>query len=97
MEAHTPTPMAVTTESGKLIEVVEGGMCGFATIVIRDRKFANFLKRAGIGRTRSYGGGYGIWVSRYGQSYERKVAYGEAVAAHLRNVGIDAWCESRLD
>lgn len=49
-----------------------------------------------IGR-KNYGGGWCIWVRAYGQSMTRKEAYANHFAAKLREYGIDAHSESRLD
>ena len=75
---------------------VPDGPCGFAGIVVRDIKFANVLKRSGIGRA-NYGGGYRINVSDFNQSLQKKEAYAEAFAKVLNESGIRAYAESRMD
>jgi hypothetical protein len=108
-----PTPMVVfqpragdlfteresdITRAVKVYEPVMDGVCGFAEIVIRpgNSSAANFAK-ARYGASKRYHGGVGIWVSSYGQSYERKMAYAVAFAGILRDAGINAYADGRLD
>lgn len=96
--ACTPRPMGVM-QNGKLIEVVNDGVCGFASIRFPGNSgFARGMKAAGIAR-KSYVGGYAVSVSEFGQSYERKMAYARAYASMLRDkYGIkDAYADGRLD
>jgi len=88
------TPMIVN--NGTTNYFVPDGVCGFAWVVIRDTKFANFLKKMGVGRKR-YEGGYLIWVFDYNQSMQKKEAYAEAFAQVLIDNGINAYAESKLD
>lgn len=79
---------------------VPEGACGFAWINIKpaNSRFCKYLKNAGIGRTDSYYGGRTVWVSAYGQSHARKVAYAHAFARVLRENGIArAYAGDRLD
>jgi len=87
---------AIFTNDGKEFFYVADGACGFAWVVIRDIKFANFLKKMGVGRKR-YNGGYLIWVFDYNQSMQKKEAYAEAFAQVLIDNGINAYAESKLD
>lgn len=107
-EAAVPTPMIVgtpTTPLGNDIDFkkqtyfVSEGACGFAWVKIFPARgaFVTYLKKAGIGSTNSYEGGYDIWVSGYGQSVTRKEAYAQAFAAVLKSYGINAYGQSRLD
>ena len=107
-EAAVPTPMIVgtpTTPLGNDIDFkkqtyfVADGLCGFAWVKIFPARgaFVTYLKKAGIGSTNSYEGGYDIWVSGYGQSVTRKEAYAQAFAAVLKSYGINAYGQSRLD
>ena len=107
-EAAIPTPMIVgtpTTPLGNDIDFkkqtyfVSEGACGFAWVKIYPARgaFVTYLKKAGIGSTNSYAGGYDIWVRGYGQSVTRKEAYAQAFAAVLRSYGINCYGESRLD
>ena len=106
-EAKVPTPMIVgepTTLFGNDIDYskkvyrVPSGVCGFAWIVIRPAtsRIAKYLKAEGIGRP-NYGGGLAVSVSMFGQSYEQKAAFASAYAGVLRENGIKAFAESRLD
>lgn len=102
-----PTPMVVgtpTTPLGNDIDpskqtyYVSEGACGFAWVVIRpgNSSLARQAKKLGIGST-NYGGGTSIWISDHGQSSERKTAHAHAYAKVLRDHGINATSESRLD
>ena len=103
-----PTPMVVgtpTTPLGDDIDYskdtyyVADGLCGFAWINIKPArgKFVTWLKKAGIGRTDSYYGGYTVWVGEFGQSVTRKENYARAFAKVLGDNGITAYNMSRLD
>ena len=106
--ACNPTPMIVGTPTTPLgndidyekdVHYVSDGPCGFAWINIKPArgKFVNWLKKAGIGRTDSYYGGYTVWVSEFGQSVTRKENYARAFAKVLGDNGITAYNMSRLD
>jgi hypothetical protein len=106
-DAHSPTPMHVVQrenpfdENSPIIKryaPVADGVCGFGWINIRpgNHPFANWAKKRGLAR-KSYSGGVDIWVSRYGQSYERKLAYARAYAEVLTEAGIKAYGTGRLD
>jgi hypothetical protein len=77
---------------------VEDGSCGFGEIVIKpgNSRFANWLKKNNIASTR-YGGGVSVWVSEFGQSYQRKMAYAQAFSEVLRKADINAFATGRLD
>jgi DNA-directed RNA polymerase subunit N (RpoN/RPB10) len=98
-----PTPMHVVQEDGmgnviKRYEPVMDGVCGFGWVNIRpgNCSFANWLKKRGHAR-RSYSGGVDIWISDYGQSYERKVAHARAMAQVFTDAGITAYGTGRVD
>lgn len=104
---HTPTPMRVAQrfdpldDSSPIVKdygVIDEGLCGFAWIVVKpaNSSFALWLKRNRIGRA-GYGGGIHIWVSQFGQSYERKEKYANAYALTLVEAGLKAYSDSRLD
>jgi len=105
--AKVPTPMVVQQHENVFDDNsavtkqwhVPSGVCGFAWVTVRPGNcaFANWLKKNGYGRTDSYAGGVCIWVSLYGQSYEKKVAHADAMAASLCKAGIKACADSRLD
>ena len=78
--------------------------CGFAWVVIKPArgKFVSYLKKQGIGSTRSYGGGgYEIWYSSLHKQatqsvsvhYAAATAYSEVLNKH----GINSYPGSRLD
>jgi hypothetical protein len=102
-----PVPMIVgtpTTTFGNKIDYtkpvyhVSEGVCGFAEVIVRPArgKFVSWLKKNHIGRKHYYGG-WSIWVSEFGQSLERKEAFARAFAKVLRDYGIEARMESRMD
>ncbi len=111
VDKATPTPMVVyeslglsdIPKPGGKSWVVPSGLCGFAWIVITPAtsSFVRFLKAKGIGRKHYYGG-WSIWVPSLfsdarDQSVEYKEAYARAFASVLREHGITARAESRLD
>lgn len=74
------------------------GACGFAWVNVRpgNSPFANWLKKNGYARP-AYKGGVEIWISDYNQSIARKEAHAMAMAKVLKDGGIDAYGDSRLD
>jgi hypothetical protein len=88
----TPTPMVVRGYAP-----VEGGVCGFAWVKFPGvGKFAAWAKRTGRAR-KGWPKGLTVWVSEFGQSMTRKEAYARAFAAVLREKGVEAYAESRMD
>ena len=73
-----PAPMHI-----RGYEPIMDGVCGFAWVSVwpRNCKLANALKKIGWGSS-SYNG-VNLWVSGYGQSMEKKAAYGRAFADKL--------------
>ena len=102
-----PTPMIVQQranpfdDSSPVIKewYVSAGMCGFAWVTVRPAtsSFARWLKRVKGWETDRYAGGMLFWVSAFGQSYERKLAFAQAFAAALRERGVNARANGRLD
>jgi hypothetical protein len=100
-----PTPMVVTEvdildkplENGKSWYVSEG-VCGFAWVNIQPGtcKAARYAKKH-FGAKKDYHGGVSIWVYDFGQSMTRKEAYARAFANTLRDHGITAYAQSRMD
>ena len=101
------TPMVVGTPTelmGNEIDysektyVVEGGVCGFAGVVIKPArgKFVSYLKSLDMGYKHYYGGWY-VSVREFGQSLTRKEAYAEAFAKVLSEVGMRCYVDSRMD
>lgn len=80
--------------------------CGFAWIVVRPGNcpFANWLKKNKNAK-RHHAGGVSLWVSKYGQSHDKKKEYARAFADSIEhnliltqiapNMTVQA--ESRLD
>jgi len=95
-EAHKPEPMGVT--DGKQTWVIDGGVCGFAWVLIRpgNCSFAIWAKK-NIGARAAYGGGVDIWCPLPTQSMTTKEAYCEAYVKVLRARGIAAIAKSRID
>ena len=103
----TPTPMVVGSPStpfgsdidhSKPTYFVEGGVCGFAGVVIKPArgKFVSYLKSIGMGYKHYYGGWY-VSVRAFGQSLARKEAYADAFAKVLSEVGMRCYVDSRMD
>ena len=93
-----PTQYDVVNEKQEVIDTLTDGLCGFAWITIRPARgpLVAHLKKMDIG-DKGWNGGYEIWVSHFGQSYERKYAYANAFAWTLRQHGYDAQHGGRLD
>jgi len=72
-------------------------ICGFAWIKFKgNTAWARWTKKAGLA-SKDYGGGYSIWVSMFGQSYDKKRAYAQAFSKVLEEHGIWSYAGSRLD
>ena len=80
-------------------------LCGFASVQIKgaNKGYGKWVVASGVGKTDSYNGGAYIWVSSFGQSHGRKVAYASAYAksaeAALTEAGEETfvWYSERLD
>jgi hypothetical protein len=105
--AIVPVPMHVVEHASPLDDnssivrryaPVMGGVCGFAWVILNPAtsSLARYLTKNGKGSS-AYGGGTQVWVSEFGQSYEKKTAYAQAYSEVLRNAGFDAYSQSRLD
>jgi hypothetical protein len=83
--------------SGKEYFVADG-VCGFAWVNVQkgQQKFVNFLKKQGLGH-KAYYGGWDVPCHEFGQSMQRKEAYCAAYAQVLRDGGIKAYAQSRMD
>jgi hypothetical protein len=108
-DAAIPTPMIVGTakaiigpgaddiDYSKPTYYVPGGVCGFAWVALKGNSgFGRWAKREGIARP-GYPSGLMIRANVGGQSYETKMAYAQAYAAVLREHGITAYPQGRLD
>lgn len=92
-----PIPMAVCDSTGRPIELIDGGACGFAWVAFPgNTAFGRWAKKTGLARSH-YPSGLCVWVSEFGQSVDRKSAYAAAYAEILRDAGIDCYAGSRLD
>jgi hypothetical protein len=113
VKACRPTPIVVgspSTPLGNDVDptqqtwFVEGGVCGFASVIIKPArgKFVALLKKRGIGGAHYYGG-YSVssWQFapsiRRDQSYERACAAAKGAVEVLRSYGINAYVDSRID
>lgn len=111
LQACVPTPMVVQGHSNCLDdsspvvyqEVVSGGVCGFASVIISPGTsgFARYITKLGIAG-KDYYGGTRIGIREGGQSLERKEAYANAfsdvLCQYQEDLGIK-YCrvDSRLD
>ena len=104
--ALVPVPMQVVQRANPLDDTspvvhafapVADGACGFAWIKFKGgTKWANYAKEF-IGTMAGYPTGLQIWVGAYDQSHARKYAYAVAYAKVLRENGIEAYAEERMD
>ena len=92
------TPFGSDIDYSKKTYFVEGGVCGFAGVVIKPArgKFVSYLKRLDKGYKHYYGGYY-VPVREFGQSLTRKEAYAEAFAKVLSEEGMRCYVDSRMD
>jgi len=98
------TPLGNDVDPNQQTWFVEGGVCGFASVVIKPArgKFVAFLKKRGIGGAHYYGG-YSVssWEFapsiRRDQSYERAVAAAKGAVDVLQSYGINAYVDARID
>jgi len=90
-------PQIMTVTDGTRLWAESEGLCGFAEVCFKgNTAWARWAKSIKLAEKR-FGGGFSIWISDYGQSYERKDAYAEAYAKVLKTNGIHAYAVSRLD
>ena len=77
---------------------VPEGVCGFAWVTVTpgNCSFALWLKKH-HNASKGYHGGMELWVSDFGQSYERKHAYARAFARIVSEAGVKAYAGGRLD
>jgi hypothetical protein len=98
------TPLGNDVDPNQQTWYVEGGVCGYAAVVIKPARgsLVTLLKQRNVGR-KSYYGGWDVasWEFapsiRRDQSYERACAAAGAAAAVLRSYGINAGVDSRID
>ena len=96
--AHTaavPEPMTVV--GGDKSYFVSEGMCGFSWVKIKgNTPFGRHCKKVGIARP-AYGGGLQIRYPYPSQSYDRGQAWAYAFADVLKDNGVFAYADGRLD
>ena len=102
----TVTPMIVTQAANPLDDssavvnawVVNDGVCGFASVIVKpaNSKFAKFLVANQLAR-KHYAGGVSMSIRDFNQSLTKKEAYAEGFAKVLRDNGITAYVDSRMD
>jgi hypothetical protein len=104
-EAAKPVAMIVGTAVGLTNEIdrtqpvyhVADGVCGFAWVKFAgNTPFGRWAKKAGIAKA-AYPTGLMIWVHQFNQSMQRKEAYAAAYARVLREAGVQAYADSRMD
>lgn len=102
-----PEPMIVRDVEQDKTWYVGEGPCGFAWVEFKgNTKFARAVKRIFEGKNRNglvmYGNAYPtgkqLWITAFGQSYDRKSAMAGTMARVLRERGYaDVWAGGRLD
>ncbi len=72
-------------------------ICGFAWVNFKPAttRFVRWLKKQGIA-SKAYQGGASMWVSKFGQSYDRKNAYAIAFAQVIRQELVETGHEPAL-
>ncbi len=105
-DAAVPTPMVVghaSTPWGNEIDrtkptyYVADGPCGYAWACLKgNTPFGKWAIKMGIAR-RGYPSGLSIYPTLMTQSIQRKEAWASAYAQVLRDHGIQAYVDSRLD
>lgn len=107
-ENAIPTPMVVyggVPGKPQTTDYVSEGVCGFGWVVVRatnteSRRFLRLVREiefAGSKWSKNYNGGYAWYSHGSSQSMTRAEAYANAFAAFLRDHGIDATAQSRMD
>jgi len=93
------TPFGSDVDMSKETYFVADGPCGFVKINIRPArgKFVKYLKENDLGYSDSYFGGYSMPIHQFGQSLQRKEAYGYAFRDILTSYGISAQTMSQMD
>jgi hypothetical protein len=107
-ESCIPEPMVVVQrenpfdDNSRIVKEyapVMDGLCGFAWITVfpGTGSFARWARKTGKGSAAYKGGTRVKWVREFNQSFERKSAYAHAFAEVLREGGVKAFSDSRLD
>lgn len=98
------TPLGNDVDPSQQTWFVEGGVCGFASVVIKPARgtIVAELKKRKIGSAH-YGGGYSFssWQLapsiRQDQSYERAVAAARGAVEVFKKYGVNAYVDARID
>jgi hypothetical protein len=92
-EAAVPQPMYIQGYAP-----VMDGVCGFAWVHLPDARapFAKWARDNNKGH-KSYRNGFDLSVDGFNQSMQRKEAYARAFANVLKQHGVDAYMQSRID
>ena len=102
----TPEAMVVVDTQSDRNWYVPEGPCGFAWVEFKgNTKFARAVKKMFENKRNEYvmyGNAYPtgkqLWISAFGQSYDRKSAMAGAIAQYLRDRGYsDVYAGGRLD
>ena len=80
-------------------------LCGLASVQVKgaNKGYGKWLVSSGTGETDTWNGGACFWVSSFGQSHGRKVAYASAYADTVKELLAEAgeeatvWVWERLD
>lgn len=106
-EAVNPVPMVVQQHASPFNDnspvvkeyFVADGVCGFGWVEVRPARggFASYLKASGRGRYSEYGRYMRVSVPLRSQSLARNEAYARSYAAVLKEAGVDAYGNSRID
>ena len=96
--AHrTAVPDPMTVVGGGKEYFVSEGMCGFSWVKIKGNNgFGAYCKKIGLA-TPAYGGGLRIGYPFPSQSYDRGQAWALAFSDVLKDNGIFAYADGRLD
>ncbi len=72
-------------------------ICGFAWVNFKPAttRFVRFLKKEGLAH-KAYEGGANLWVSKFGQSYDKKLAYARAFADSIQQTIVLSGLEPAL-
>ena len=94
---HAAVPEPMTVVGGDKTYHCSEGMCGFSWVHIKgNTPFGAYCKKAGVARP-AYGGGLNIRYPFMSQSYDRGQAWASAFADSLKEHGIFAYADGRLD
>ncbi len=97
MIVQSVNPLTGVPIAGAKTHFVADGVCGFAWISFKgNTPFGRWAKKVNVARN-GYPSGLQISVSYYNQSLQLKEAYADAFAQVLRDAGVEAYSQSRMD